>query len=177
MQRIKDMCIGAITALLIAGVLIGLLKFINKQSIAVPGETPAKFAKLPKETVPCEQVQALPAKAKKILNLPPAVIKDEQDRLIAVAQVPQVDYPQLAGALLNTKTGVGTIYFTPQPRPWVDFNRRLAIGAAYGIGEDGIEYKAYARWTLMHVKRLHFGVLAEVYDTGRAFAGGFGEFN
>jgi hypothetical protein len=172
LQRIQDAFVGAFIGFLISFI---ITLWTHKPAPAVPGETPKQFAG-PKEIVPCDKIQALPSKKKKELGLPPAVVKEETERLIAVAAVPMSDGPQLAGALINTKTGLGSIYFEPQPRPWVAFNRRWAVGYAYTYGDGDTESKIYGRWELLQVKRIHVGAVAELYRDGKTTVGAFGEY-
>ncbi len=175
-DSIKGFVVGAAAAsLLFAG-----LWAWNEFQPSLPaslGETPNEIASTPTETVPCKTAQALPSSVKEDIGLPPAVVKNEQERLIAVVNVPQVDFPMTAGALLNTDTGMGQIYFTPQPYPWTAFNPRWTFGGFYGINdkESGV-VMGQAHYQFVQVKRLHVTATGQVDTSSRWFIGVGGQF-
>lgn len=139
---------------------------------AVLGEAPAKFADAKTETVPCKTLQALAPKAKKDVGLPAAVQKDEDTSLLAVAKVPRSDNPLWASAVLHRSTGIGEIYFTPQPTPWLAFNRRWRFGGYYGINdqESGV-IMGTAQYEFLQLKRLKATAIGQVDSSSRWFGG------
>lgn len=174
----KAKCFGAGA---IAGLLCAALLWVwnaYKPSLpAVLGQPAAKVAGIPTETKACTQVQALAPPAKKKLGLPEHVQKDEQASALTAANVPPSDHPLIATALLHRDSGLGEIYFTPQPMPWLAFNRRTAIGVSYGIKDDtnGFVTRLYGRLDIIQVKRLHAGLLADVDNAGGWYGGGYVE--
>lgn len=144
---------------------------------AVLGQPTDRVAGIPTETKPCTQVQALAPKAKKKLGLPDPIQKDEQASVLTAVDVPRTDHPLIATALLHRDTGIGEIYFTPQPLPWLDFNRRATLGIAYGFKNNatGFVARAYTKLDLLQIKRLHAGLLADVDNAGGWYGGGYAE--
>lgn len=172
----KCLTTGFVVAALCAG---GLWAWSTlKPSLpAVLGQPTDRVANIPTETKPCTQVQALAPPAKKKLDLPEPIQKDEQASVLAAVDVPRTDHPLIATALLHRDTGIGEIYFTPQPLPWIAFNRRATIGVAYGLKDNanGFVTRAYGRLDLMQIKMLHAGLLGDVDNAGGWYAGGFVE--
>ena len=176
MKRIQDVFLGIFLGLLVAAGLYAY-KALKPSLPAVLGEAPAKFAGAKTETKDCKTVQALVPKAKKDVGLPIAIQKDDDTSLLAVAVVPRSDNPLWASAVLHRSTGVGEIYFTPQPLPWLAFNRRGALGVAYGARSEatGFVTRVYGRLDLVQVKRLHAGLLGDIDNAGSWYGGGFAE--
>ena len=134
---------------------------------AVLGEAPSKFADAKTETVPCKTLQALAPKAKKDVGLPTAVQKDDDTSLLAVAVVPRSDNPMWASAVLHRSTGIGEIYFTPQPLPWLAFNRRGEIGFSWlPLSDKGGEatIRLDVRYEMLQAKALRAGPVGEITE-------------
>lgn len=131
-----------------------------------------------KETKDCKMVEAYTPKIKKKLKLPESVQKDDSISVIATADVPRTDHPLIASALLHRDTGVGEIAFTPQPLPWIDFNRRgFRFGVWYGVNDEQTgAIRAQALYDVVKTKRLLWGAVGSVESGSRFFVGVGGEF-
>ncbi len=171
-DRVSAFAFGAVFGLLLAAA--GWAWHSLKPSLpAVLGETPNKVVNLPTETKSCTTVQAKAPKAKKALGLPAAVQQDEQASVLAAATVPRTDVPLIASALLHRDTGLGEIYFTPQPRPWLAFDRRWLLGGFYGIRDGQAEPvgELFGLYDLAQIKAVHFGPMGHLDTAGRRFLG------
>ena len=175
LDRLRDARLlgyGTIVGLLLAAGIWAYTSF--KPSLpAVLGQTAAKVAGVETEAVACATAQVLPKKVEKKLGLPPAIQKDEQARVLAAVDVPRVDYPLIATSVLHLGTGIGEIYFTPQPLPWLAFNQRWTFGAFYGINdkESGV-FLGTAQYEFLQLKRLHGAVHLQGDTSSRFFIGG-----
>lgn len=139
---------------------------------AVLGEAPPKFIGAKTETKECKTLQALAPKAKKDVGLPVAIQKDEDTSLLVVAKVPRSENPLWASAVLHRATGIGEIYFTPQPLPWLAFNRRGEIGLSWLPLTDkggGAVTSLDGRIELMQAKAMRFGVVGSVSEQNSEF--------
>lgn len=180
-QKANFTGIGIIIGVILAVLMFGgwnIYRAIQPSTLVAAIAPPAKStAGDKKETKACTTIEAYTPKIKKKLELPESVQKDDNISVIATADTPRDGRPYIASALLNLSTGVGEIAFTPQPYPWLAFNRRGALGVAYGFKDnaDGFVTRLYGRLDLMQVKRLHAGLLGDIDNAGGWYGGGFVE--
>lgn len=140
---------------------------------AVLGEAPPKFADAKTETKDCKTVQALVPKAKKDVGLPVAVQKDEQASVLAIREVPRSKKPLFATSVLHRDTGLGEIYFTPQPLPWLAFNKQASVFAGYGVGgNESLKstWRFGARYEFVQAKAINIHVESNLFGDGYKFA-------
>jgi hypothetical protein len=161
-------------------VIAGIWANHNLRNLTLPAvlaPTSSKLAGVAREPQPCTTVQAFKPGAKKKLSLPEAIQADPQASVLAAASVPPSDRPRTATALLHRDTGLGEIYLRDDPLPWLAFNRRSALGIAWGAkaGASGLVTRGYGRVDMLQVKRLHAGLLGDVDSDGGWYAGGFAE--
>lgn len=147
---------------------------------SVVGVAPPKFANAKTETVPVKAVQALATKVKKQVGLPVAVQKDDQASVLAIVAVPRSNNPLFATSVLHRDTGLGEIYFTPQPLPWLAFNKQASASFGYGLG--GIEglkstWHAGARYEFVQAKSINIHVEGHYFGDGYKFAEVGGRIN
>ncbi|OGO34707.1 MAG: hypothetical protein A2Z03_09720 [Chloroflexi bacterium RBG_16_56_8] len=164
-EKFNCFAAGFITAILCAAVL-WVWSTLKPSLPAMLGEAPDKFATTPVETKQCTTVQVLVPKAKKKAGLPAAIVQDEQASLLAVATVPHLDRPQIASAVLHRDTGKGEIYFTPQPRPWLAFDRRGEAGIGYVWKDDALIWQLDARLELVQAKAIRLAVTGTLDGAG-----------
>ena len=161
---------------LIVGICIGvggMVLYSFKPSLpSAIGVAPPKYAEAPTTTVPCKTVEAMADKVKKEVGLPAQVQADKQSKVLAVVEVPQSDNPLFATSLLHLDTGVGEIHFTPQPLPWLAFNKRWRFSAHYGINdkESGVVMGG-AQYEAIQIKGLHISAIGQVDTSSRYFVG------
>lgn len=148
---------------------------LNLPAVIAP---PAKeLAKVETELLECQKLLTYKPTAKKKLNLPDPVKADHDKHVVAASQVPPSDYPHTMMAVYDSGTGAVNMFLRRDPPPWLAFNRRAAIGVAYGFKDnaDGFATMLYGRIDLIQVKRLHAGLLGNVDTAGGWYGGGFAE--
>jgi hypothetical protein len=159
-------------AALIAGTCAyNALKKITEPSILAQ---PAKELKNEKpETLSCRPIVVYPDRVKRKLSLPAAVVKDPVQKIVGSTQVKASDYPHTVSALANIESGKVDMYVRRDPTPWLAFDRRLKLGAFYGINdeENGV-FLGLAQYEFAQIKRLHVTVHGQADTSGRYFVGG-----
>jgi hypothetical protein len=172
----KNLIIGIIIGLLTAaGVCAWKAYTPNLPSVLAP---PApELAKEETTIKECQKIAVFRDKVKKKLDLPATVQKDTSKHVVASSPVPPSDYPHTMTAVYDSGTGAVDMFLRQDPLPWLAFNRRGAIGAAYGFkdGADGFVTRVYGRLDLLQIKRLHAGLLGDVDNAGGWYGGGFAE--
>lgn len=113
-------------------------------------------------------------KVEKKLGLPAIVTKDPNKHVVASSPVPPSDYPHTMTAVYDERVGNVDMFMRRDPLPWLAFNRRGALGVAYGIKDDsdGFVTRIHGRLDLLQVKRLHAGLLGNVDSDGDWYVGG-----
>lgn len=126
----------------------------------------------------CEKTIVYRDRVKKELGLPDTVKRDPDKQVTASTQVPGSEHPHTVTSVFDFDTGQTDLYVRRDPLPWLAFNRRGALGLAYGIKDDtdGFVTRGYGRLDLMQVKRLHLGLLGDVDSVGDWYGGGFVEY-
>lgn len=114
-------------------------------------------------------------KVKKKLDLPAAIQKDPDKHVVAASPIPPSDYPHTMTAVYDSGTGAVDMFLRQDPLPWLAFNRRGAIGAAYGFKDGVTAARIYGRLDLLQIKRLHAGLMGNADSDGGWFGGGFVE--
>ncbi len=171
---------GMIAGIILAGLACAgwTLWTAPSRTVAQLAPTSPKVAKIDKVTRDCKTVEVFADRAKKKLDLPEHVQKDEHASVLAAAPVPVSDYPRTATAILHRDTGIGEIYLRDDPLPWLAIESRWRLGAWYGVNdEQGGAIRAHARYEVAQTKRLHWSLLGSVETGGRFFAGVGGEFH
>lgn len=129
------------------------------------------------DTLKCKDVIVYLDAVEKKLGLPDIVKRDASKHVVNAAKVPPSDYPQTMTAVYDDRTGGVDMFRRQDPLPWLAFNRRGAIGAAYGFkgGGNGFVTRLYGRIDLLQVKMLHAGLLGDVDNSGGWYGGAFVE--
>lgn len=173
LRRDAKIVLGSVAATCIAFA-VGMAWLAFKPSLpSVLGVAPPKFADAKTETVPCKTVQALAPNVKEEVGLPVAVQKDEQASVLTIAAVPRSDNPLFATAVLHRDSGIGEIYFTPQPLPWLAFNKQASVFAGYAIaGNESLKstWRAGARYEFVQAKAINIHVEGGLFGDGYKFA-------
>lgn len=175
-QRIYCVGLGIAIGLLLAafaaaGIAAWKTWWPSLPSVLAP--TSPKVDDIKTETKDCKTVQAFKDPAKRKLDLPEHVQKDEQASVIAAAPIPPSDYPRTATAVLHRDTGIGEIYLHDDPMPWVSFSRRWTVGAFYGVRDDVTQpvMRFTGLYKLAQIKALHIGIQGQIDTDGRRFGG------
>lgn len=136
-----------------------------------------ELAKEETKRLNCRPVLVYRDKVEKKLGLPDIVTKDQDKHVVASSPAPASDYPHTMTAVYDDKVGNIDMFLRQDPLPWLAFNRRGAVGVAYGFkdGASGFVTRAYGRMDLLQVKRLHAGIMGDVDNAGGWYVGGFVE--
>lgn len=120
-------------------------------------------------------VKVYPPEVKAKLNLAPALVKDEAQKVIATGKLEAEDRHYTLAAVMDTETGEAVIHSRPDPLPWIAPGKIRAVGIAYGIGQEGQTGKVYGYQELVRLKRIHAGLRVEADQHGEYWAGGYAE--
>jgi len=165
----------AIIALCVAGLVCGSLAYFHwKKPVSVNQQayTPAQEIK---QTVKIKRVEVpgperiITIEKEKVvekLKLPDEIGKNPDKQIVATAVVEPYEGKTNAVAIVDTKTGEGSISVKQEPLPLFAFQNKKAIGGRYGYvaDEDGMKQQVdfYGHYTFMRVWRVHIGVYGEV---------------
>lgn len=129
------------------------------------------------DTLKCKDVIVYRDAVEKKLGLPDIVKRDAAKHVVAAAKVAPSDYPSTMTAVYDDRTGAVDMFRRQDPLPWLAFNRRGALGVAYGVRSEatGFVTRVYGRLDLVQIKRLHAGLLGEIDNAGGWYGGGFAE--
>jgi hypothetical protein len=174
----KLLVIGLVIGLLLAGGACAWLKL--KPSLSSVLAPPAdELAKEETKRLDCKPVLVYRDKVEKKLGLPDIVTKDPGKHVVAASPVPPSDYPHTMTAVYDDRSGGVDMFLRQDPLPWLAFNRRGALGVAYGARSEasGFVTRVYGRMDLLQIKRLHAGLLGDVDNAGGWYGGGFAEMH
>ena len=128
----KILCVGIVAGLLLFGIGCAWLKFRPSAPSALAPSS-KELAKEKTERLDCKPVLVYRDKVEKKLGLPDIVTKDPDKHVVASSPVPASDYPGTMTAVYDEKVGNVDMFLRQDPLPWLAFNRRGAIGVAYGV--------------------------------------------
>ncbi len=145
-------------------------------NVSVPATPAVEIRSAPTVRVSSAPVRAYRGDAPARLKLPPEVLANPAQQVIAAAQVRATDRPQTVTTVLNTETGDAQSFVRQDPYPWLAIETRGEARLAYGykystngqiarVARLGVSYDA------VRIKALTAGVVATVDSDGSAFAG------
>jgi len=155
-------------ALIVVGWLYWESRHIPEKVAQVVIATPSKEVKnTPKKTVKPKQVEVYNGgvKLKAKLNLPAALIHDDQQSVIASSKIPAGEHSKTVTTVLNTESGKSETYVRTDPLPLIAYESRGEIGAYYGIKRGEPTIRIQARHDFVQVKALHIGVIGSIDRT------------
>lgn len=176
MQTVTSHAITVVVTLLIA--IAGCVWMKFKPSLdSVLAKPATELAKEKPTLLTCKPVLVYRDKVEAKLGLPDIVKRDASKHVVNAAKIPPSDYPQTMTAVYDDSTGGVDMFRRQDPLPWLAFNRRGALGVAYGFkdGADGFVTRVYGRLDLIQIKRLHTGLLGDIDNAGGWYGGGFAE--
>lgn len=125
---------------------------VKIKRVEVPG--PEKIITIEKEKV-VEQ-----------LHLGDEIGKNPDKQIVATAVIPPHEGDTNAVAVMDTRTGEGSISIKQEDPPLFAFQNKKEIGGRFGYvtDESGVKQvvDAYGRWTVLRVWRVHVGIYGEV---------------
>lgn len=103
------------------------------------------------------------ASTKKEIDLPPEVVKDDSQQVIASSQIAaNDDHPHTVTTVIDTETGESQTYVRTDPLPWLAWDDRGSAGIYAGVKNGISTVRLQARQGVFSVKSLHVGVVASV---------------
>lgn len=175
--------VGA-TALLVGGGFLfvtfaaPLLWPTKPSEVSVPATPAPEVKRAATKWVQVKQpVKVFEDKTKFALKLPPAVVANQDEHVLAATQVKGSDRPQTVTTVIDEKTGESQTFVKSDPYPWLAIENKAEISMAYGykfdirthqtrpVGRLAFTYEA------IRVKALTAGVVAQADTDGSAFAG------
>lgn len=123
-----------------------------------------QVAGIPKVDHPApKMIRVIPKQAaSKALDLPQDVAQDDNQQVIATADIAPAPDGATAVTVINTETGESTILVKAKPRPLFAFLRSGAAGVRYGVDSKGDQQAAlFVRQDVLRVGNVHLGLTAE----------------
>jgi hypothetical protein len=150
-----------------------LAYFHFKTPVAVNAEayTPApeikETVKIKRIEVPVEKIITIEKeKVVERLHLGDDIGRNPDKQIVATAVVEPYEGKTNAVAVMDTRTGEGSISVKQEPLSTFEFKNQKAIGgrAGYVTDKDGIRQQVdfYAHYTFLRVWRVHLGIYGEV---------------
>jgi hypothetical protein len=96
------------------------------------------------------------------LKLPDEIAKNPDKQVVATATIAPYEGDTHAVAVMDTKTGQGSILVEPQPLSLFAFENRKEIGIRGGIGTEGKQGDLYGRYTFLRVGHFHASAYGEI---------------
>lgn len=164
----------AIIALCVLVLICGSLAYFHFKKPATVNQeayTPApeikQVVKIKRVEVPVEKIVTIEKKViVEKLKLPDEIGKNPDKQIIATAVVEPYEGKTNAVAIMDTRTGEGSISVKQEPLSTFEFENQKAIGgrAGYVSDKDGIRQQVdfYAHYTFLRVWRVHLGIYGEV---------------
>lgn len=164
LNRLRDMGIGMLLGLLIAGAVLMTASYLRKDAT-----TADTVLKGPTEVITAP-VAIHPDKTKKALHLPKRIIEDKSIKVIGATTLAECE--RTVTAVLNTTTGATELLVRTEPSPWFSTDARTSLGVAYGAADGGgAQWQATAGYDFLRVKAARVGLVGTVDERGRWFAG------
>ena len=150
-----------------------LAYFHFKTPVAVNAEayTPApeikETVKIKRIEVPVEKIITIEKeKVVERLKLPDDIGKNPDKQIVATAVIPPHEGDTNAVAVMDTRTGEGSISIKQEDPALFAFVNKKELGGRFGYATDESGVKqvvdAYGRWTVLRVWRVHVGIYGEV---------------
>ena len=165
MQTITSHAIALVVGMALVAAGCVWMKF--KPSLdSVLGKPAEDLSGVGNETVPCQTVIVYKEKAKDKLGLPESVKADAQQKVLAATQVDASERPTTVSAVLDTGSGITSMYKRQDPYKWLAFNRRYEIGFDYVLKDGSFVFEPDVRAELMQIKALRLGVIGRLNSDG-----------
>lgn len=132
-----------------------------------PGSEMRETVKIKRVEVPIERIITIEKeKVVEKLKLPDEIAKDPDRQVIATTKVPAYEGDTNVVAVVNTKTGEGSMVVKQEPMSTFAFENKKELGGRFGYvaGESGLKQQVdcYGRWTVVRIGRVHVGVYGEI---------------
>ncbi|MHB8727570.1 MAG: hypothetical protein ACYC9K_00870 [Sulfuricaulis sp.] len=167
----KQFFIGMTVGVLIALSGVGAWQYHTSQVTAVSGGAPKLLAAEAKSPVPCKSILVYPQKAKQQLKLPPDVVADVAQQVVASTTTPGDEHTHTVTAVTDLGTGDTQMLVREEPLPWFSTQRKAHLSLAYGFNGLHPVMQVEATEDFFHFKALNFGATGRVQTVGTPFVG------
>lgn len=122
-------------------------------------------------------VKTFQGQTKVQLKLPPIIIADAAEQVIAASKVTADLHPQTVTTVINTDTGAVQSFVKTEPYPWLAIENRGEASVIYGYKFRAGDFvpkpvgRLQVKYDAVRVKALTVGVTASVDSDRDAFAG------
>jgi hypothetical protein len=130
----------------------------------VEAEPAAEVKRTPKVGVAVKapvKVYAGGARLKRKIELPPEVVQDDRQQVIASSKI-EGDQPHTVTTVIDTDTGESRTFARADPLPWLAWDDRGGIGLYAGIRNGTPAARLQAHQGLFRVKAVHIGGVASL---------------
>ena len=172
-----------IVALILMGLVVYLYNkvpdYAGKVEIA---KVAPEVAKLPMIDAPVKSVKIYAGGAviKKKLSLPAQVVDNSKQQVIASSKVDASSNPHTVTTVINTDTGASETFTRTDPKPWLAYESRGAIGVYAGMKNSEQAIRIQAKYDVIQVKAFHAGIIGSIDRTNSgktdSFIGAGAEF-
>ena len=148
---------------------------VNQQAYT-PAPEIKEVVKIKRVEVPVEKIITIEKeKIVEKLKLPDEIGKNPDKQIVATAVVEPYDGKTNAVAVVDTRTGEGSISVKQEPLPVVEFLNKKEIGGrgVYSLrdGQAKQQIDLYGRWTFLRVWKVHMAVYGETNSGPEGKAG------
>lgn len=95
------------------------------------------------------------------IELPPEVVQDERQQVIASSKI-EGDQPHTITTVIDTETGESRTFVRADPLPWLDWNDHGGIGLYTGVKNGAPAVRLQAHQDIFRVKAVNVGVVASL---------------
>jgi len=168
---LKSVGILAGVLAILAGTSVAYFHFKKPDPVNMAQYSPAaemrETVKIKRIEVPVERIITIEKeKVVEKLRLSDDIAKDPDKQIIATTKVPAYEGDTDVVAIVDTKTGEGSMVVKQEPVPLFAFQNKKELGGRFGYvaGESGLKQQVdfYGRWTIFRVGRVHVGLYGEI---------------
>lgn len=105
------------------------------------------------------KVYAGGARLKRKIELPPEVVQDDNQQVIASSKV-DGEQPHTVTTVIDTQTGESRTFVRTDPLPWLAWDDHGSIGMYAGVRNGAPAVRLQARQGLFRIKAIHVGAVA-----------------
>lgn len=136
---------------------------VGKTVMAIAAKEVANVPKVDVEIKKPVKVYKGGAALKEGIKLPPEVIKDDAQQVIASSKIDgRDDHPKTVTTVINTETGESQTFVRTDPLPWLAWSDRGSVGMYAGLKNGTPAVRLQAHQELFTVKAIHFGAVASI---------------
>lgn len=156
--------------LLLACIVIGWLAHdrqpaeVGKTVEATPADEVKRAPKVGVAVKSPIKVYAGGANLKRKIELPPEVVQDDRQQVIASSKI-EGEQPHTVTTVIDTDTGESRTFVRADPLPWLAWDDRGGIGLYAGFKNGTAAARLQAHQGIFRIKAVHVGIVASLDQT------------